>query len=239
MRLIDEIYLADPALGSRKMAEVLRRRGFEINRKRVQRLMRLLGISSVAPKPSTSRPHPEHIKYPYLLRNVEVVRANQVWATDITYIPMSRGFAYLIAVIDWYSRKVLSWRLSNTMENEFCVAALEEALARYGKPEIFNSDQGAQFTSLAFTDVLKRHDIKISMDGQGRCLDNVFIERLWRTVKYEEIYLHAYADLREARQRLGLFFTHYNDRRLHQALDYKTPSEIYSQSLSGGFACAA
>jgi putative transposase len=233
MRLIDEQYLRTPFYGSRQMTVWLReQQDRDINRKRVQRLMRLMGLEGMAPGPSTSRPHPEHKVYPYLLRGVAVTRANHVWATDITYIPMARGFAYLVAIIDWHSRMVLSWRLSNTLDTSFCVDALEEALRRWGTPEIFNTDQGAQFTATAFTDVLKAHAIQISMDGKGRCLDNVFVERLWRTVKYEEVYLHAYDDLVEARAHLRRYFGFYNDERPHQAHGGCPPSAAYYSSLA-------
>jgi putative transposase len=232
MRLIDEEYLRHPFYGSRQMTLWLCGHGHEVNRKHVQRLMRLMGLQGLAPGPSTSRPHPEHKVYPYLLRGVEVTRANQVWATDITYVPMARGFAYLVAIIDWYSRTVLAWRLSNTMEASFCVDALEEALRRWGTPELFNTDQGAQFTAADFTGVLKSHGIQISMDGKGRCHDNIFIERLWRTVKYEEIYLHAYQDLVEAREQLRRYFAFYNDERPHQAVAGLSPAAAYYASLT-------
>jgi putative transposase len=232
MRLIDEEYLRHPFYGSRQMTLWLREQGHEVNRKRVQRLMRLMGLQGLVPGPSTSRPHPEHKIYPYLLRDVEVTRANQVWAADITYVPMAHGFAYLVAIIDWYSRTVLAWRLSNTMEASFCVDALEEALGHWGAPEIFNTDQGAQFTAEDFTDVLKAHGIQISMDGKGRCHDNIFIERLWRTVKYEEVYLHAYQDLVEARAQLRRYFGFYNDERPHQAARGLSPSAAYYASLA-------
>ncbi len=189
MTLIDEEYTRRPFYGSRKMRDYLRRQGHKVNRKRVQRLMRRMGLRSVAPTPDTSKPSKEHKVYPYLLRDIEVTRSNQVWATDITYIRLSGGFVYLVAIMDWYSRKVLSWELSSSMESSFCVSALERALRLYPAPEIFNSDQGSQFTSDAFTDVLKEHGVKISMDGKGRCMDNIFVERLWRSVKYEETYL--------------------------------------------------
>ena len=231
MRLLDEEYLRHPFLGSRKMHLWLHGQGHLVNRKRVQRLMRLMGIAGLNPRGSTSRPHPAHKKYPYLLRRVDVVRANHVWATDITYIPMAHGFAYLIAIIDWFSRRVLSWRLSNTLDTAFCIEALEEALRRWGAPEIFNTDQGAQFTADEFLDVLRAKGIQISMDGKGRWLDNVFVERLWRSVKYEEVYLHAYVDVGEARRRIGVYLGYFNDERPHQALGDCTPSEIYFASL--------
>jgi putative transposase len=231
MRLLDEEYLRHPFLGSRKMQVWLVGQGHVVNRKRVQRLMRLMGIEGLNPRGSTSRPHPAHAKYPYLLRTLDVSRANQVWATDITYIPMAHGFAYLVAIVDWFSRRVLAWRLSNTLDTTFCVEALDEALLRWGTPEIFNTDQGAQFTSEEFLDVLKAKGIRISMDGKGRWRDNVFVERLWRSVKYEEAYLHAYVDVAEARRRIGGYLDYFNDERPHQALGYATPSAIYLGSL--------
>jgi len=229
MRRIDELHLQYPFYGSRKLADALRKEGREANRKRVQRLMRLMGLEAMAPKPSTSEPHPEHVRYPYLLRGLAITRVNQVWATDITYIPMKAGFVYLVAIIDWYSRRVLSWRLSNTLDSRFCIDALEEALGRFGKPEIFNSDQGAQFTAENFTKPLREHGIAISMDGKGRCLDNVFVERLWRSLKYEEVYLHAYDNMTDARVGIGRYLTFYNDARSHQALGYQTPAAFYDR----------
>ena len=227
MRRIDEIHLRRPHFGSRLLAVTLRNEGHVVNRKAVQRLMRVMGIESMAPKPKTSEPHPEHAVYPYLLRHLRITRPNQVWATDITYIPMRSGFVYLVAIMDWFSRRVLAWRLSNTLDSGFCVEALQEALDRFGKPEIFNTDQGAQFTADAFTGVLHEHKVAVSMDGRGRCLDNVFVERLWRSVKYEEVYLHAYADMGEARNGIGGYLSFYNDRRPHQALGYQTPAAFY------------
>jgi putative transposase len=227
MRLIDEQYLKNPSWGSRSMRNYLRRQGYKINRKRVQRLMRLMGIEAIYPKPKTSRPHPEHKVYPYLLRNLSIDRPNQVWAADITYIPMARGFMYLAVVMDWYSRKVLSWRLSNTLEADFCVEALEDALLQHGRPEIFNTDQGAQFTSEAFTNVLKSHKVQISMDGRGRVQDNIFIERLWWTIKYQYLYLWSFDNGAQLRQGLGQWFQLYNQERSHQALDNLTPDEVY------------
>lgn len=227
MRRIDELHLKYPFYGSRKLADALRREGHEVNRKRVQRLMRLMGLEAMAPKPETSEPHPEHPVYPYLLRGLQISRINQVWATDITYIPMKAGFLYLVAIMDWCSRRVLSWRLSNTLDSSFCVEALEEALARFGQPEIFNTDQGAQFTSEAFTRPLRDRGVAISMDGKGRCLDNVFVERLWRSLKYEEVYLHAYDCAAEARAGIGRYFAFYNDERSHQALGYQTPAAFF------------
>jgi len=227
MRRIDEIHLERPFYGSRMLSFTLRSEGHDANRKRVQRLMRQMGIESVAPKPKTSEPHPEHAVYPYLLRNLHISRADHVWATDITYIPMKSGFVYLVAIMDWCSRRVLSWRLSNTLDSSFCVEAVEEALHRFGPPEIFNTDQGAQFTAEVFTNVLRARGIAISMDGRGRCLDNVFIERLWRSVKYEEVYLHAYESVAEARAGIGRYLDFYNDERPHQALGYQTPAAFY------------
>jgi putative transposase len=209
------------------MRNHLRRLGYKINRKRVQRLMRLMGLKAIYPKPRTSRPHPDHKIYPYLLRDLSIDGANQVWAADITYIPMSRGFMYLVAVMDWHSRKVLSWRLSNTMEADFCVEALQEAIGRYGCPDIFNTDQGAQFTSEAFTKVLKDNEIAISMDGRGRVQDNIFIERLWWTLKHHYLYLRSFANGSELRAGLRDWFSFYNQERFHQSLDDRTPDEVY------------
>ncbi len=228
MRLIDEQYLKTPFYGSRSMAQHLRRLlKRRINRKRIQRLMRIMGLEAIYPKPKTSRPHPNHKVYPYLLRGKRIDRSNQVWAADITYIPMSRGFMYLVAVMDWHSRKVLSWRISNTLDADFCVEALSEALAIYGPPEIFNTDQGAQFTSRAFTDLLKSHDVQISMDGRGRVQDNIFIERLWWTVKYQYLYLRSFDNGSQLRQGLTRWFRFYNQERSHQSLDDRTPDEVY------------
>jgi putative transposase len=227
MRRIDELHLTYPFYGSRKLAHKLRTEGREANRKRVQRLMRLMGLEAMVPKPNTSEPHPEHPVYPYLLRGLAISRPNQVWATDITYIPMEAGFVYLVAVIDWYSRRVLSWRLSNTLDPSFCVEALEDALARFEPPEIFNTDQGAQFTAAAFTKILRDRGIAISMDGKGRCLDNVFVERLWRSLKYEEVYLHAYNSVSEARAGIGRYLQFFNEKRPHQALGYQTPDAFH------------
>lgn len=227
MKRIDEIHLQSPHYGSRKVSQKLRTEGRLINRKAAQRLMRVMGLESIAPKPNTSKPAPEHPVYPYLLRNLDIRRPNQVWATDITYIPMAHGFVYLVAIIDWHSRFVLSWRLSNSMDTSFCLEALDEALERYGTPEIFNSDQGAQFTSKDFTDRLRNAGVKISMDGKGRCIDNVFVERLWRSLKYEEVFLHAYEDMREARDGIGRYLDYFNRTRQHQALGYQTPESFY------------
>lgn len=231
MRQMDELHLQHPFFGSRKMMHVLRARGVVINRKRVQRLMRLMGLESTAPKPNTSKASPEHPVYPYLLRGKKVSKVNEVWASDITYIPMACGFVYLVAIIDWYSRRVLAWHLSNTLETEFCVEALLEALFKFGAPEIFNSDQGAQFTSKNFTDVLHEHGIKISMDGKGRYLDNIFVERLWRSLKYEEVYLHAYDTIKEARNGIAAYFAFFNDERPHDALGFQTPAGFYNGLL--------
>lgn len=227
MRRMDEIHLEHPVYGSRMLRQILVNEGHRVNRKRIQRLMRQMGLESMAPKPSTSKPHPERPVYPYLLRGLDICRPNQVWATDITYVPMKTGFMYLVAIMDWYSRRVLSWRLSNTMDSSFCVDALEEALARHGPPEIFNSDQGSQFTAEAFTKPLRDRGIAISMDGKGRCIDNVFVERLWRSLKYEEIYLHAYENGDEARDGIRRYFEHYNERRPHSSLGYQTPEAFH------------
>jgi putative transposase len=227
MRRLDELHLEHPSFGSRMMTRTLKAKGIQVNRKRVQRLMRLMGLESIAPKPNTSKPAPEHPVYPYLLRNLRVSRVNQVWAADITYIPMARGFLFLVAIIDLYSRRVLAWRLSNTLETSFCVEALHEALERYGRPEIFNTDQGSQFTAEDFTSVLLEGGVKISMDGRGRCLDNVFVERLWRSLKYEEVYLYAYETVSAARAGIGRYFDFFNDERPHSALGYQTPASFY------------
>lgn len=227
MQRIDELYTARPFYGSRKMVAVLRREGWTVNRKRVQRLMRLMGLHSVAPGPNTSKPHPAHRVYPYLLGGLILTRPGQVYSTDITYIRVGRGFAYLTAVIDWYSRCVLSWRLSNTMDTGFCIEALQEALTTYGAPTIFNTDQGSQFTSEAFTGVLKKHNICISMDGKGRALDNIFVERLWRSVKYEEVYIKQYQSMQQAREGLAAYFRFYNEERPHQSLGDRTPAEVH------------
>ena len=227
MKLIDRQYLATPFYGARKIAAWLKYQGYTVNRKRVRRLMRIMGLKAIYRRPRTSQPAPGHKAYPYLLRRMKITRSNQVWASDITYIPMARGFLYLVAIIDVYSRYVLSWRLSNTLDAGFCAEALEEAL-RKGKPEIFNTDQGAQFTSEAFTGLLQQHGVRISMDGKGSYNDNLFIERLWRTVKYEEVYLKAYQDGREARVGIGNYFRFYNTERPHQALGYRTPAEVFN-----------
>jgi len=233
-RLIDEEYTRRPFYGSRKMVVFLKTVGHHVNRKRVRRLMRQMGLAGMAPGPNTSRPHPEHKVYPYLLRGVAVVRPNQVWSTDITYIRLPRGFAYLVAIIDWYSRRVLSWRISNSMEAAFCVDCLEDALRHHGTPEIFNSDQGSQFTSAAFTDVLKREGVVISMDGRGRAFDNIFVERLWRSVKHEDVYLKGYAAMGELLLGLTEYFAFYNSERPHQSLGQQTPDVVYRSAVGGG-----
>jgi len=227
MRIIDEQYLKTPTYGSRTMRNHLRRLGYKINRKRVQRLMRKMGIESIYPRPRTSKPHPEHRIYPYLLKGMEINEPNMVWAADITYILMRRGFMYLVAVMDWYSRKVLSWRVSNTLDADFCVSALEEAIGRYGVPEIFNTDQGAQFTGSKFINVLKSNNIRIRMDGRGRAYDNIFVERLWWTVKYHYVYLHEFESGLDLRKGLKGYFQLYNQERPHQTFDIKTPNEVY------------
>jgi putative transposase len=221
MRQIDEVYLRWPFYGSRRIAQEL-----GVNRKRVQRLMRIMGIEAIYPRRCTTRPAAGHKIYPYLLQGVTITRPDQVWSTDITYVPMRRGFLYLVAIIDWYSRYVLAWRLSNTLDGRFCLETLDEALG-HGQPEIFNSDQGSQFTATAFTTQLAARGIAISMDGRGRAIDNVFIERLWRTVKYEEIYLNEYETAWEAESSLASYFRFYCDQRVHQSLDYRTPAEVY------------
>ena len=231
MRRIDELYLEHPWMGSRSLAGQLSTPDAPIGRDRVKRLMLLMRIESLAPKPGTSKRQPKHPVYPYLLRGLTIDRPNQVWATDITYIPMQKGFMYLIAIMDWATRKVLSWRLSNTLDTRFCVEALKEALLKYGAPEIFNTDQGCQFTSEAFTSVLKTWDVRISMDGKGRFKDNIFIERLWRTLKYERIYLKTYESGAELFKDLKTWFTWYNEKRQHTSLDRLTPDEAYSQGI--------
>ncbi|WP_434551788.1 IS3 family transposase [Salinisphaera hydrothermalis] len=228
MQRIDALHLERPFLGSRRIADALADEdGLAINRKRIQRLMRTMGITALYPKPRLSRPAPGHRIYPYRLRGVTIDRPNQVWASDITYLSMARGFLYLVAVMDWYSRKVLAWQVSNTLDDAFCVDALQRAITRYGPPELFNTDQGSQFTGTAFTGVLEDHEITISMDGRGRWMDNVFIERLWRSVKYEEVYLKAYDNGREARVGLTDYFAFYNAKRHHQSLDRATPDRVY------------
>jgi putative transposase len=229
MELIDRQYLARPFYGSRRMAAWLATQGHPVNRKRVQRLMRLMGLVAIYQRPNTSKAAPEHIKYPYLLGGLTIDRVNQVWCSDITYIPLAKGFIDLVAIMDWHSRAVLAWRISNTRHADFCVEALEEALGRFGRPEIFNTDQGSQFTSTDFTGVLKAHGIRISLDGKGRCLDNIFVERLWRSLKYEDVYLHAYTSVAEARTGIGDWLHFYNEERLHQAHGYRTPRQIYEE----------
>lgn len=232
MRLIDRCHTELPFYGSRRIKDWLEDEDHIVSRKRIQRLMRTMGIVAIYPKQKLSQPNMAHRVYPYLLRNLIIDRPNQVWATDITYLPMARGFVYLVAIMDWHSRKVLSWRLSNTMDSSFCVEALNEAIDNYGAPEIFNTDQGSQFTSEDFTSVLKAHEIAISMDGRGRWMDNVFIERLWRSVKYEEVYLKAYEGMIDTRASLSRYFTFYNTRRRHQALDRRTPDAVYYETAA-------
>ena len=237
MRLLDEIHLACPFYGSRRLRDELETQGHPVNRKRVQRLVRQMGLRALYPKPRTSQPGVGHTVYPYRLRGLSIERPNQVWATDICYIPMAHGFMYLVAIMDWYSRRVLAWRVSNTFDSDFCVEALEDALTRYGSPEIFNTDQGAQFTSTAFTTVLKTHAVAISMDGKGRWVDNVFVERLWRSVKYEDVYLHAYDTPAALRAGLTGYFQFYNGRRRHSSLGRRTPDMVYFGTT--GFGTAA
>jgi putative transposase len=231
MRRIDELHLEHPFAGSRMLRDLLRREGFEVGRRHVATLMRRMSVAALYRKPNTSRKHPAHPVYPYLLRGLSVERANQVWAMDITYIPLARGFVYLAVVLDWHSRKVLAHRVSITMEADFCVEALNEAITRFGTPEIMNTDQGSQFTSAEFTDVLKHHGIAISMDGRGQWRDNVFVERLWKSVKYEEVYLKAYDSVSAAREHIGRYFEFYNKRRPHRAHDGETPNAIYFGTL--------
>ena len=231
MRRIDELHLEIPSAGSRTLRTFLRKDGHRLGRQRVRRLMRKMGLEAIYRKPNLSRRHAAHPIYPYLLRHLRIDRSNQVWATDITYIPMRRGFVYLVAIMDWYSRRVLAWRLSNTLSTDFCVEALEEAIARYGKPEIFNTDQGSQFTSHEFTQRLKDNEISISMDGKGCWRDSVFVERLWKSVKYEEGYLKAYDSLPEAKANLGGYLNFFNAHRPHQSFDGKTPDAVYYAAL--------
>jgi putative transposase len=233
MRRLDEQYLATPFYGSRRMAAALRRAGWAVNRKRAKRLMRVMGLQAIYQKPNTSRGHPGHKAYPYLLRGLAIDRPNQVWCADITYIPMARGFVYLVAVMDWFSRRVLAWRVSITMDTAFCVETLQEAMDKHGQPEIFNTDQGVQFTSADFLGELESRGVRISMDGRGRYLDNIFIERLWRSLKYEEVYIKAYGSVAAARLGIGLWLAFYNDERPHQAIGYRTPCEVFE----AGFAC--
>jgi putative transposase len=232
MRLIDEIHLRLPFYGSRRIRDELEEHGHTVNRKRIRRLMHQMGLRALYPRQRTSQPGKGHKIYPYLLRDLSIEHANQVWATDICYIPMAKGFMYLVAIMDWHSRRVLSWRLSNTLDTDFCIAALEEALQRFGAPEVFNTDQGSQFTSEAFTDVLKAHGIAISMDGKGRWVDNVFVERLWRSVKYEDVYLRAYETPTQLRAGLTRYFMFYNTRRRHSALDRRTPDAVYYDQVN-------
>jgi putative transposase len=232
MRLLDQEYTAHPFLGSRRLTAWLIGQGEEVNRKRVQRLMRLMGLEAIYPKPKLSAAGAGHRIYPYLLRHVRIHRPDQVWSTDITYVPLTSGFMYLAAIIDWYSRYVLAWRLSNTLDGSFCLDMLDEALSR-GRPEVFNTDQGVQFTAAAWTGRLESAGVKVSMDGKGRCLDNVFVERLWRTVKYEDIYLRGYEAVPQLRQGLGRYFPYYNQERPHQALGYRTPAAVYQRRRAG------
>ena len=231
MAMMDRQYLKTPFYGSRRMSVWLRSQGYEVNRKRVRRLMRLMGLEAIYRRPNTSKPNPEHRTYPYLLKELEVTGVNQVWVADITYIPMARGYLYLVAIMDHFSRYVLSWRLSNTLDIAFCIEALEEALSK-SEPEIFNTDQGSQFTSDAFTGMLLENGIQINMDGKGRYLDNIFVERLWRTIKYEEVYLKAYETVREAKVGIDAYMGFYNNERPHQALCYRTPVEVYTMRHS-------
>jgi putative transposase len=239
MRRIDELHLELPFYGSRKLTRELQKEGHEVGRRHVTTLMRRMGIEAIYRKPRTSIPARGATIYPYLLGNLAIERPGQVWASDITYLPMAHGFMYLVAILDVYSRKVLAWRLSNTLTADFCVEALEEALAKFGRPEIFNTDQGSQFTGDDWTKTLKDAGVAISMDGKGRWIDNVFIERLWRSVKYEEVYLHAYTNGTEARAGLTRYFSFYNARRSHQTLDYRTPDEVYFGALTAATKCAA
>jgi putative transposase len=228
---MDEIHLEYPFMGSRGIKNELWNKGYKVGRSHIRTLMRKMGIEAIYKKPRLSEPHPDHTIYPYLLRGLSITEANTVWAADITYIPMVKGFCYLVAIMDWASRKVLSWRLSNTLDPSFCIEALEGAISRYGTPQIFNTDQGSQFTSDAFTRILKTHNIRISMDGRGRWMDNVFIERLWKSVKYEDVYLKAYSSIIEARTELTKYFDRYNKRRRHQGLDNMTPDEVYWNTI--------
>jgi putative transposase len=232
MRLIDEEYTAHPEKGSRRVAVRLKELGHSVNRKRVRRLMRVMGLEAIYPKPRLSVPDRDHRVYPYLLRDVTIDRVNQVWSTDITYIPLVSGFMYLAAVMDWYSRYVLAWRLSNTLDGTFCVELLDEALSR-GRPDIFNTDQGVQFTAAAFTGRLEAVGVRVSMDGKGRCLDNVFVERLWRTVKYEDVYLRGYERVPDLMAGLGRFFPYYNEDRPHQSLAYRAPGAVWREGRGG------
>ena len=232
VRQIDEIHLLYPFYGSRNIRNELWSRGYKVGRDKVRRLMRRMGIEALYVKPKLSWMNPKHAKYPYLLRDLQISRANQVWCADITYLPMARGFCYLVAIMDWFSRKVLAWKLSNTLDSSFCVEALEEAIDNYGCPELFNTDQGSQFTAEVFTDTLQSNNIAISMDGKGRWMDNVFIERLWKSVKYEDVYLKSYGSMTEARRGLFQYFKFYNEKRWHQNFDRKTPNVVYFDSLT-------
>lgn len=234
MNLLDEQYTRTPFYGVRNMTCYLRSLGYAIGKDHARTLLRKMGLSAIFPKPNLSKPHPENKVYPYLLRDLEVMRSNQVWCMDITYIRLSWGFAYLVAVVDWYSRYVLAWKLSNTLEANFCVEALQEAIANYGIPGILNTDQGTQFTSQEFIGAITSHGVSISMDGRGRCMDNIFVERLWRSVKYENVYLKGYQTIPEARAGLTQYFEFYNKQRFHQSLDNKTPWQVYCQGLIGG-----
>jgi putative transposase len=231
MKRIDRLHLELPFAGARMLRDLLRQEGHKVGRSKVRRLMRLMGIEALYRKPKTTKRHPQHKVYPYLLRNLAITRLNQAWAMDITYIPMARGFVYLAAVVDWYSRRVLSWKVSTTMDTHFCLEAVEEALEKFGKPDIFNTDQGSQFTSLAFTSLLRDNGIRISMDGKGAWRDNVFVERLWRSVKYEEVYLHAYETVSSAKAGLDRYFQFYNSRRPHSSLDRQPPDQFYFEAL--------
>lgn len=231
MRIIDEVHLKYPFYGSRNIQDELRDRGYKVGRDHVRTLMKRMGIEALYRKPRLSRPHPGHKIYPYLLRGLEIISANHVWAADITYLPMAKGFCYLVAIMDWASRRVLAWRLSNTLDVSFCTEALEEAIRKHGIPDIFNSDQGSQFTSEEFTGILRSYGIKISMDGRGRWMDNVFIERLWKSVKYEDVYLKAYGSITEVRRGLRAYFEFYNTRRRHYSLDRRTPDDVYWSTL--------
>lgn len=231
MRRIDELHLNHPFAGARMLRDLLRLDGLPVGRRHVTTLMKKMGIEALYRRPNTSRKHPQNPVFPYLLRGLEITRPNHVWAMDITYIPMRKGFIYLAAVIDWTTRRVLSWKLSNSLTTDFCIEAVEDAIDRHGKPEIFNTDQGCQFTSNAFVGLLQEHGIQVSMDGKGRWVDNVFVERLWKSVKYEEVYLHAYDSVAEARQGLQSYFKFYNERRPHSSLDGKTPDSVYFHSL--------
>ena len=231
MKRIDRLHLELPFAGARMLRDLLRQAGHQVGRSKVRRLMRLMGIEALYRKPKTTKRHPQHKVYPYRLRNLAITRLNQAWAMDITYIPMARGFVYLAAVVDWYSRRVLSWKVSTTMDTHFCLEAVEEALEKFGKPDIFNTDQGSQFTSLAFTSLLRDNGIRISMDGKGAWRDNVFVERLWRSVKYEEVYLHAYETVSSAKAGLDRYFQFYNSRRPHSSLDRQPPDQFYFEAL--------